>query len=60
MASGEFTDPKDFPAKAALSNVLEGWRSQPSDIPVLLENRIEILRQAVNVLDRKFGVVSQY
>jgi hypothetical protein len=48
---GRFTDPKDFPAKAALSNVLEGWRSQPSDLPVLLENRIEILQQALNLLD---------
>jgi hypothetical protein len=43
--------PKYFPAKAAPSNVLEGWKSQTSDLPVLLENRIEILRQALNLLD---------
>jgi hypothetical protein len=56
-----FADPKDFPAKAVLSGVRKAWQSQSLNLPVLIENRIEILRQAVNRLDRGCycGVVSQ-
>jgi hypothetical protein len=42
----------DAPAKNALNRVLESWQTSEQqsariNIPVLLENRIEILRQAV-------------
>jgi hypothetical protein len=51
------TNQSDELAKGALSRVLESW--QPSEqrparinIPVLIENRIEVLRQAVLLLNK--------
>jgi hypothetical protein len=49
-------DPADAPANKALGQVLETWRRPVEqrikhvDLPVLLENRIEILRQAAALL----------
>jgi hypothetical protein len=56
-ALDRFADPSDIRARDALSLVLQSWgyddpRSAVQRLPVLLENRIEILCQAASSVDQ--------
>jgi hypothetical protein len=53
-----FADPSDYQASDALSLVQQSWeyddpRSTGQILPVLLENRIEVLSQVASLVDQK-------